>query len=163
MSTSWSVFTFSDQTLSLIVIYTTRGEVVELWLDKTSSGGVSFRVVKYTDPEEVNDPVSRIIYLVFQNNDPVFLFINLVFRNKRVSVFKRKHFSRLLLYHSTLQTNNDCIGVYKVQSDTACISLSLAELSFQFFRNKSTAAKTWVHLLLVISLSHSKKRAGKFT
>ena len=44
-------------------------------------GGVSFRVVKYTDPEEVNDPVSRIIYLVFQNNDPVFLFINLVFRN----------------------------------------------------------------------------------
>ena len=60
----------------------TRGEVVEIWLDKTSSGGgVSFRVVKYTDPEEVNDPVSRIIYLVFQNNDPVFLFINLVFRN----------------------------------------------------------------------------------
>ena len=43
--------------------------------------GVSLRVVKYTDPEEVNDPVSRIIYLVFRNNDPVFLFINLVFQN----------------------------------------------------------------------------------
>ena len=40
----------------LIFAQASWGEVVELWLDETSSGGgggVSFRVVKYTVPEEI--------------------------------------------------------------------------------------------------------------
>ena len=42
---------------------------------------MSFRVVKFTNPEEINDSVFRIINLMVRDNDPLNRLINLVFRS----------------------------------------------------------------------------------
>ena len=89
--------------------FASRGEVVwnyDSAKRRLGGGGeVSFRLVKYTDPKEVNNPVIRLINLVFRNCDPVFQDINLAFRI--INRYTSNHTSRVSNHDSgTLEPNN---------------------------------------------------------
>ena len=112
----------------------------DLWLDKKSSGRLSFRVVKYTVPEEDNDPVSRIINLVFQNNDPVCRFIiiplriinhrNLVHAVRIINPHNSSHASCLSKHKSSISEQWPGLPIHKpgtserrpgLSSNKACV------------------------------------------